>query len=488
MAPSTKKIRTIVIGLLFSLFVFSGCVRQEEISRDFQSNRRASHEKLSRTVAVAKGGGNAERLVINELEIISGDLDIDACVELAFVHNKEIQTSKIHLQEAIGQTVEARSTALPQASFNGSAIRNDDDSLFGQKESYQLGLLVRQPLYLGGLIGTALDAAAVFSYQTQQELRKTCQKVQLTVRKEYLAILLAKELVDVARQAKANAQELLTDTQKKYRLGVGTKFEVLRAQVRVKDFDARLIRFQNGYKLAKNRLLNTLGVSQMSHVSLTDALTFGPITVDSDMCLLRAMEKRPELLIGESYIRLAKDNVLSEQAGNRPNVFLQGQYTRSYPGLGSTVDFGDIKGERKWDRSMNAGIVVEWAFFDGLATRGRVIKAKAILDQQKVALRKQEQQVQLEVTQSLLNLESNQRFVASQDGRVEDATEALRLAKVGFREGTTTSLDVISAELALAEAQSDYYQAVHNYMGDQLDLSASIGIIGEEPLGINNTQ
>ena len=65
---------------------------------------------------------------------------------------------------------------------------------------------------------------------------------------------------------------------------------------------------------------------------------------------------------------------------------------------------------------------------------------------------------------------------------MEDAVEALRLVRVGFREGTMTSLDVISAELALAEAQSDYYQAVHNYMGAKLDLSASVGIIGEESL------
>ncbi len=479
----TKVSITTMVFFLLSL-ALSGCVDQDQISKDFQKKRQASYKQLTRTAALANK--SQQNKTINALEIIHGDLSINQCIELALTHNKDIQTAKIRLQEATGRTIEARSTALPQASFNGSAIRNDDDSLFGLKESYQLQLLIRQPLYLGGLIGTALDAAAVFTYQTQQELRNTCQKVQLTVRKQYLAVLLAKELLTVAQQAKSNAKELLVDTQKKHRLGVGTKFEVLRARVRLKDFDATLIRQENAYKLAKNSLLNTLGVSQMSNTNLTDKLAFQPITMDSNSCLLQAMKKRPELLIGESYIRLAKNNVQSEQAGNRPNVYLQGKYGRSYPGLGSTVDFGDIKGERKWDRAMSAGVVMEWAFFSGMATHGRVMKAKAILQKQKVALQKQEQQVQLEVTQSLLNLQSNKRFVNAQDGRVEDATEALRLAKVEFREGTTTSLDVISAELALAEAQSDFHQAVHDYMGAKLELSASIGIIGEESLNVNN--
>ena len=67
---------------------------------------------------------------------------------------------------------------------------------------------------------------------------------------------------------------------------------------------------------------------------------------------------------------------------------------------------------------------------------------------------------------------------------VDNGAEALRLSQVSFREGAGTSLDVISAELALSEARSDFVTAVYAYQLSQLGLHAAIGTIGEEPLPI----
>ena len=76
---------------------------------------------------------------------------------------------------------------------------------------------------------------------------------------------------------------------------------------------------------------------------------------------------------------------------------------------------------------MYGGILVEWPVFDGLQTAGRVTKAKAEVRRHEVALKKLEQQIQLEVTEALLNVQSSREFVESQLGNVENAEEALRL-------------------------------------------------------------
>ena len=166
---------------------------------------------------------------------------------------------------------------------------------------------------------------------------------------------------------------------------------------------------------------------------------------------------------------------------------------RSYPGFSANFSgFGDEGDEgggggsvfvgKDWERTMSGGIVVEWPFFDGHATSGKIIKARALLQQQQVALSKLEEQVQLEVRQGLLNLQSSDEFMLSQIGNVDNAEESLRLAQVAFREGTATSLDVISAELSLSQARADYNQAVHDYQLSQLKLRAAIGVIGEEDI------
>jgi len=470
--------------LLLAGLLLSGCISQGEIVEDFQRNRQVSYEMLSRSGADKTGGG---------LELLSGELSTTQALEYAFRYNKDVQKAKVKLLEAKAQMTEAIATALPTASFTGSALRNDNSGFIEQKETYQLQLLVRQPLYLGGLMGAAIDAAAVFTYQVQQELRQVMQAVEFQVRQQYLAALLNAELVEVSQQNLSNAEEHLHETEKKLKYGAGTQFDVLRARVRVSAIEARLIQRKNEYRQALARLLNILGVAQLSQIELTDKLDWAKIEVSPDGCLLQAMKNHPDLLIGEALVRLARDNIISEQTGNRPKVYLQGLYQRDYPGFSANFSFdggddsggngtGGSLGGKEWERTMSGGIMVEWPFFDGFSTDAKVAQAKALLQEQQILLRQKEQKAQLEVTEAVLDLQSSEKLVLSQLGNVTNAEEALRLAQVSFRAGAGTSLDVIVAETALAQARADYSQAVHNYQLARLEISRAIGTLGESAI------
>ena len=472
-------------GLSFYLagmvLILTGCPSQKDIERQIQAQRQGSYEALLRSSEAESSEG---------WPVLSGRLSLDECMETALQNNRDVQAAKVQLLRARGQMSEAVATALPAASYSASALRNDNSGLATQKETYQLRLLVRQPLYLGGLTGAAIDAAAVFTYLTQQQLRQTIHEVQLSVHKKYLAALLAGELVKVSQQAKLDAEEHLADTEKKLKYGVGTRFDVLRAEVRVNAIEAELIQRRNDERLALTSLLDDLGVSQFSEVELSDALNYEKFVPTPNKDLYQAIKQRPDLLIGAAMIRLAQDNIKSEQSGNRPKVYLQGMHQLDYPGFAANFkDFasggtsGGIAFDKQWERTMNAGIVVEWPLFDGFRTDGLVTQAKAELHHQQIALKKAEQQVQLQVSQALLNLESSDQFVQSQRGNVATAEEALRLARVSYREGTGIGLDIITAESALAQARSDYSTAVHNHQLAVYNLRWAVGTIGEEGQG-----
>ena len=474
------------LGLLVA-----GCASPEKVSRQIDQRRE------TRTIALLSHEPN---MAIEEIPITSGALDLPACIELALRHNKEIQTAKAALQEAKGQMTEAISTALPSATFTGSALRTGVTGFGIEGETYELMVLARQPLYLGGLMGAALDAATVYTYMTQQQLRQSMHSEQRQVRQQYLDALLAQQLVAVAQESLRDAQQSHQDAQKRLDYGQGTRFDVLRAEVAVTAAQADLIRQRNAARLALTQLLNVLGVSQLSDVSLADELVYQPMETSEPRALRQALLRRPALLIGEAMIRLAQDNVKSEQAGDRPKVYLQGSYQRTYPGFGASFknfDFGQSDGSSggdggassggafsggEWDRTMSGGLIVEWPFFDGFRTRGRVTQAQAAVHRQQIALLQLEQQVQLDVTNALLNLASAAQYVESQSGSVATAEESLRLVRVGFREGAHTTLDVIDAETALARARANYIQAVHDYQVASVNLSWSMGVIGEEEL------
>ena len=90
--------------------------------------------------------------------------------------------------------------------------------------------------------------------------------------------------------------------------------------------------------------------------------------------------------------------------------------------------------------------------------------------------------------QSLLNLESSDKFVQSQQGSVTNAEEALRLSQVNFREGVGTSLDVISAQTELTRTRSNYVQAVRDYRLAGLSLDFAVGTLGEDSFSTVNQE
>ncbi|MBN2210751.1 MAG: TolC family protein [Sedimentisphaerales bacterium] len=439
---------------------------------------------------------------------ISGELTLQECVDLALEHNKNVQQARERLAEAEGQILEAASTALPDVTLSGYALAQDAEAeSFGSipafdpaqlpagqpltrqdienatsvqsigttvpKELYQWQIFARQPLYLGGLAAAALDAAVAYSYSVEQQLRQSRQLTEFNVRRSYLAVLLAAELEAVARQAQIDARENLRLVEAKFKAGEALKFELLRAQVRLRSTDAEVIQRHNDYVTSLAALFKEMGVSQQSDMTMADVLLYDPVQADNEHCMAMALTRRPDLLIGEATLRLLQDNIASEKSQNRPKVYLQGTYQEDKP----ASMFG---GANDWRRSMSGGISVEWNIFDGFQTNGRVVQAQSKLHQQEIEQRKLEEQVQYEVTEASLNLQSNQEYVLSQQGNVENARESLRLAQINFREGSGTSLDVITAETSLASARAAYIQAVHAYQLSHLQLKAVMGVLGED--------
>ena len=199
--------------------------------------------------------------------------------------------------------------------------------------------------------------------------------------------------------------------------------------------------------------------------------------IDKRRAMQTAMEHRCELLIAQAEVQLNEANIIAEQSGNLPQFYLEGAWHQHRPG---TMAAGT--NDRLWMRTASIGIVGVWTIFDGFETAGKVTSAKAAWHKSQLALLQTQQDVQLDLTQALLNVEHHADYVQAQQGNVDNAAEALRLAQVNYREGSGTSLDVLTAELSAARARSQYAAAVYDYRLALLNLHAATGTLGQAPL------
>jgi len=82
-----------------------------------------------------------------------------------------------------------------------------------------------------------------------------------------------------------------------------------------------------------------------------------------------------------------------------------------------------------------------------------------------------------ELTKAQFSIENAKEFVESQRLNLTRAEEGLRLAEVGYREGTNTQVEMIDAQAALTTARVNHYQAIYSHMIAKLDLQKAMGTI-----------
>ena len=84
-----------------------------------------------------------------------------------------------------------------------------------------------------------------------------------------------------------------------------------------------------------------------------------------------------------------------------------------------------------------------WSLFDGNRTKGKVMEATALYERAEVDLDDAGRRIELEVRTAYSNFIEADEVLKSQEKVVEEAEEALRLARARSEAGTGTQLDVL---------------------------------------------
>ena len=164
---------------------------------------------------------------------------------------------------------------------------------------------------------------------------------------------------------------------------------------------------------------------------------------------------------------LRAEDIVTAKAGYKPSVDAFAGYDVHNSILHSDLSY-ELHG---WI----TGVELTWNVFDGFLTRGRVQEATARYERAGIDLDDTGRRIELEVRTARSNFIEAQDVLESQKKVVEEAEEALRLARSRYEAGTGTQLDVLSAQTALTEARTTEIQALHDYSVARSRLERAVG-------------
>ncbi len=463
------KVLCLVLGAA-AVLQFAGCVSSEEFYQEVSLSRDAAYQQWK---------SRKEHQQQSQTQI-NGELSLEDCLKLALVNNKTLQSVVQEKEAARGAEMGSYSAILPSVGLSGNYTRKDEVASFdvggrtvsfGDLDNYSASLQVTQPIFAGGSISARINAARLTTLLADQTVRAAVQDVIYKAAHSYYDVLLNQHLCQISTDTVRSAQAHLDSVKQRRQGGVASDFDVLRAEVELSNFEAELMQNKNAINIAKVNLLKVMGVSQDSDFVLSDGLSYVRSNMTMEQAVGAAYRNRPDLFSRQLDIKLQKEMLSIVRSRYWPSIngFYDNIWSRPDPHSSTTI---------AWGRAWSAGVAATLPIFDGFSREGDMIVQKARLKQSQIDLIDAEETALFELRRALLTIEDTTEFVESQRLNFTRAEEGLRLAEVGYREGTNTQVEMIDAQAALTKARAFYYQAIYSHIVAKLDLQKAMGVLG----------
>ena len=369
-----------------------------------------------------------------------------------------------------GSTIQQQGNARGQSVVD--AVRTDTRNIWAGS------VMLRQPIYMGGAILAANKIADIGEQIADNDLDMKTQATLYSIDQAYWLAVSLKQKHKLATSYRDLVKKLDTDVHKMIKQGVATKADGLKVDVKVNEAEMQMTQAEDGLALSKMLLCQLCGIPMNQEITLADedkeTLTLSGASVDTEQQRVAAsdsaMNTRPELRMLENAVEISKQATNLVRAVYLPHVALTGGYTISNPNV-----FNGF--QKKFTGVWNIGILVQmpvWTWFDN-AYKVRASKAATHIAQ--MNLDDTREKIHLQVAQSQFKVKEAQKKLNMAMKNIASAEENLRCANLGFKEGVMEVTDVMAAQTAWQQAQSQKIDAEIDVKLTQVGLNKALGIL-----------
>lgn len=393
-------------------------------------------------------------------------------LEIARGNNLDLQRALLTVERSRSAVREQQAALLPTANLtadltrSGPGFAGSDEpqnplaeqlNLNNNRESstnFSGGPQLNYTLYSSGQRTALIRQAEEQLRSDELDVERQSEVIRLNVTTQYYDLQQADENVRIAQSAVTNAQASLRDAQALERAGVSTRFDVLRSQVNLANFQQQLVNAVSQQRINRRQLAQTLNLPQSIDVTTADPVRLAGLwNIPLEQTIVLAFQNRPEL-----QQQLVQRNIFEQQ--RRQALSTLGPQVSLVASYNLQDQFDD---NRSVQDTYSVGVRGSLALFDAGAARARADQARANIRIAETQFGTQRNLVRFEVEQAYSQLQSNLENVQTANTAVEQSREALRLARLRFQAGVGTQTEVIDAENDLTRAEGQRVQAILNY-------------------------
>jgi len=419
-------------------------------------------------------------------------LTLQSCIDYALANNelgtitsleKEIAAAEVRKTIAMGlpqveitsglnYNFEPAKSLVDISNFDPSVPKGTEEVIsFAQNYDGNIGLSVRQLLFDGSFF-VGLQASRTYQQLSSKEHIKSQIDIVEAVSKAYYTVLINEERLTLIQKNFQRLDTLLRETRALNDNGFAEKIDVDRIRVNHNNLRVEINKMTQLVDLSRKLLKFQMGMPLETELALSETLD----------------DLSPEPTVGAvdfnyadrvefSQLQTNEDLVKLDMKNNRVQYMprLYASFNYGYNTATSQMDL--LLKSGRWLSFGTVGVNLTIPVFDGFLKSNRIQQNKVQLKQIEARMSMLQKNIDIEIEQSGNKLNSNVDALDVQKENMELADEIYRITQIKYREGVGSNLEVMEADAALKEAQTNYYSALYDAMIAQIELRKATGTL-----------
>ncbi|MCY1721300.1 TolC family protein [Prolixibacteraceae bacterium Z1-6] len=325
------------------------------------------------------------------------------------------------------------------------------DKMIQEKNFAAVTANVMWPIYAGGKIRGANDAADVEVKMSQEELRNTEGALLTELVSRYYGLALAVQVRELRQQILEGMENHYSDAQKLFDNGMIAKVELLHATVSRNEAERELKMAERNIEIIQAGLAATLASDSLTQVVPVSNLFMNKELTDLSYWIQKAKINNPQLKQIEGKRELVEIKHGIEKKEYLPTIAMMGTY--------NMVD----KNLSPYMPNWLVGVGMKWTVFNGMARKNDIKASETMQNQVDFAEQKAHNDLEAYLTKLYQELQMQIEQRTELETTLDLSEEYLRSTQTAFNEGLATSTAVVDAFTKVAQVKTLSLKVLYEY-------------------------
>lgn len=403
-------------------------------------------------------------------------------------YNQTLQNARLDQELAVQQVNEIRAIGLPQVSATARftytpqipVIGIANPGFFGpepfvkfpQGIDYSVnGTINASQLLFDGSFLMGLKAAREFSMLSKYGTKKAEYDVENDVIKAYCMALVVEESIKLTEANIATIEKTRNDLEAASKVGLIERTDFDRIDLTYSNLLILRKQLSDGKLIAYYSLKLQMGMNVRDSIYLTDDLAKLNDVANNEPEIAATLDysKRPEYQILDQQMKMYNLDKKRYQYGYAPSLaaFFQHQQNSF-----------DTKLNSVWAPfypGTFVGVNLSLPIFDGLDKHSKIQKAKINIEKTELTRTQLENAIEIEVFNAKTTYFRTKEQLGLLEKNMKLADDIYKRTNIKYQNGLSSSLDVVTTEKDLKEAQKNYLNGIYELLVARANLKKALG-------------